>query len=319
MILIPIEVSGDVWNNPKQVQQQLDQTPQSQHVVLDFRAEGPSMYALGICKMIDQWLESQQRAPDTVTVTCWSNATEIIPYNKSACSVPSHFWKLSKSYWHDTTTVVSGKLFAFFLGRDTVARNTIMYQIATQWSDHFVLSKMRSHHMNPWANPDPENNSWMIEDVDSMIQWYKECPVASIDNKSVRDQFGDPDNHARVNSSLLEYYNQFNIELVCETYTLGTTFFPTEKTARPIMAAKPILVYGPVGFLNELKRMGFKTYSELWDESYDLLQGVDRWLGMKKVIQQLILLDKLQQQELLAKANSIAMFNRQHLANFVKL
>jgi len=322
MNTIPIEVAGDIWYNAQYVQEELDKIPDGQQVVLDFRAEGPSMYALGICDMLDQWLVKTNRSSDSIMVTCWSNATEKIPYPKRLCSVPSHFWKFSQSYWCDPDTASDAKLFALFLGRSTIARNTIMYQVATQWSDHFVLSKMKHNQFDPWARkhlgPDSVE-SWMIEDVHSIVEWHKNCPIISIDSKELKDQFGDPDNHGRINRSLLDHYSKFKIELVCETYTLGTTFFPTEKTVRPIMAAKPILLYGPINFLKELRNMGFKTYSELWSEDYDHLEGVERWQSIKKSINHLISLDQLQRTQLLEHAKSIAVFNRQHLKNFIKL
>ena len=319
MITIPIEVSGDIWYNPERVQQQLDQIEPGQQVVLDFRAEGPSMYTLGICDMLDQWLAKTNQGPETIMVTCWSNATEKIPYPKKLCSVPSHFWKLSQSYWCDPIPNVDAKLFALFLGRSTMARNAIMYQTATQWPDHFVLSKMHGNQFEPWHQKHSETDhaeNW-ISDAQLMMTWYEHCPVPSIDNKQIRDQFGDPDNHGHVNRSLLDYYNQFNIELVCETYTKGTTFFPTEKTVRPIMAAKPVLIYGPVDFLKELRRMGFKTYSELWSEDYDNFEGIARWDRMKKTISYIILLEQSRREQLLEHAKSIAVFNRQHLEEFI--
>jgi len=319
MNTIPVEVVGDIWYNPQCVQQALDKIPAGQHVVLDFCAEGPSMYALGICDMLDKWLAKTTQGPETIMVTCWSNATEKIPYPKRLCSVPSHFWKLSQSYWRDLENSVDAKLFALFLGRSTMARNAIMYQIATQWPDHFFLSKMHGNQSEPWHQTHPGSDSvdnWTL-DAQSMITWYEHCPVSSIDNKQIRDQFGDPDNHGRVNRSLLDYYNQFNIELVCETYTKGTTFFPTEKTVRPIMAAKPVLIYGPIDFLKELRNMGFKTYSELWSEDYDNFEGPARWDRIKKIITYIISLEKHRQQQLLEHAKSIAVFNRQHLEKFI--
>ena len=64
------------------------------------------------------------------------------------------------------------------------------------------------------------------------------------------------------------YYKIF-VDIVCETYTYGTTFYPTEKTWRPIACMTPFMVQGPVGHLKNLKLLGFKTFDKWWDESYD--------------------------------------------------
>jgi hypothetical protein len=63
--------------------------------------------------------------------------------------------------------------------------------------------------------------------------------------------------------------------------------------------------------------MGFKTYSELWPEDYDDLEGPARWDRMKKIISYIILLEQSKQEQLLEHAKSIAMFNRRHLEKFI--
>lgn len=43
----------------------------------------------------------------------------------------------------------------------------------------------------------------------------------------------------------------------------------TEKIIKPIVALQPFVLYGQPGALAELKNMGYKTFSDWWDESYD--------------------------------------------------
>jgi hypothetical protein len=115
----------------------------------------------------------------------------------------------------------------------------------------------------------------------------------------------------------LNYYDRFAIELVCETYTIGNTFFPTEKTIRPIMAGKPVLVYGPQYFLARLRTMGFQTYSTLWDETYDLYSGAERWQRIQAVMKSLNEKTQNERNQLLARVHAIALHNRQCLHNIV--
>ncbi len=60
--------------------------------------------------------------------------------------------------------------------------------------------------------------------------------------------------------------------LVTETRYLSA--FPnfSEKTLKPILAHRPFLLAAPVGTLQLLRKLGFATFPELWDESYD---GID--------------------------------------------
>lgn len=324
---IIVEFSGDCWNNPTQFQTQLDQVPRGESVILDMRSEGPSLQALGVTDVINRWLRDRQQSPDSVQLLRWSNPVEFVPYRLTQCSNPSHFFFMSQNYWLDPEPIfdihANKKLFGLFLGRMTHARAVILYQCMVGKQNIFV-SKMSSPSPPPWQlNSQDEINLDCLSDWLStnqqyrMFTWYDQHTVPSVDQKTVRDQFATPDAYVGTVSSLLNYYNRFAIELVCETYTMGNTFFPTEKTIRPIMAAKPLLVYGPQYFLARLRTMGFQTYHDLWDESYDFYQGAKRWQAIQKVMQSISEKTSDQQQQLLAKAHEIALYNRRRLYDIV--
>ena len=333
-VTIPIAVSGDVWYNRLELQHALAQLLPDQTIVLNFRAEGPSIHRLGISTVLDDWLAKTNRPPTDVVVMAWSNATESIDYAKMSCSVPSHFWRMSQDYWQHATELPSEEaehryLFGLFLGRSTVSRNVILYQTYHQWPGRVLLSRMKNLQPEPWHLkllpggdayvPEEKLEDWLSPQQQTEITaWFDTLPISSIDHKTVKDQFGDVANNAKCAVSLLEHYNRFNIEIVCETYTLGTTFFPTEKTVRPIQAAKPWLIYGPVDFLTELQNMGFETYHELWDESYDQLEGAARWQAMSQVIDQLTALPQKELRSMLDQAHNIAWRNRMHLCKLHK-
>ena len=316
---IIVEFSGDCWNNPVQFQTQLNQVPLGESVVLDMRSEGPSLQSLGVCDVINRWLQDRRQSPDSVQLWRWNNPVEFVPYKLIRCNNLSHFFSMSKNYWTESVHDTYNNLFGLFIGRITHARAVILYQCVIGKRDIFV-SKMSSPGPYPWQlNPQDEMNLDCLTDWLStnqqyrMFDWYDRYPVASVDQMNVRDQFVTPESYADTNCSLLNHYDQFAIEIVCETYTMGNTFFPTEKTIRPIMACKPVLVYGPRYFLARLRTMGFLTYNSLWDESYDLCQGVERWQAIQKVMQYINEKTTDERQQLLTKAHAIAQYNRQRL------
>ena len=316
---IIVEFSGDCWNNPVQFQTQLNQVPLGESVVLDMRSEGPSLQSLGVCDVINRWLQDRRQSPDSVQLWRWNNPVEFVPYKLIRCNNLSHFFSMSKNYWTESVHDTYNNLFGLFIGRITHARAVILYQCVIGKRDIFV-SKMSSPGPYPWQlNPQDEMNLDCLTDWLStnqqyrMFDWYDRYPVASVDQMNVRDQFVTPESYADTNCSLLNHYDQFAIEIVCETYTQGNTFFPTEKTIRPIMACKPVLVYGPRYFLARLRTMGFLTYNSLWDESYDLCQGVERWQAIQKVMQYINEKTTDERQQLLTKAHAIAQYNRQRL------
>ena len=324
---IVLEFSGDCWNNPTQFQTQLNQVPPGESVVLDMRSEGPSLQALGVCDVIDTWLRNRKQSPESVQLLRWSNPVEFVPYRLVKCSNPSHFFFMSKNYWIDVEPVFDQNsninLFGLFIGRMTSARAVILYQSCVTRQNIFV-SKMTSPSLYPWqVNTQDEIDldqlsEWLSTNRQyRMFEWYDRYPVPSVDQKTVRDQFTTPESYADTNRSLLNHYGRFAIEIVCETYTMGNTFFPTEKTIRPIMACKPMLVYGPRYFLARLRTMGFQTYYDLWDESYDFYQGPERWRMIQEVMQSISEKTPDEQHQLLAKAHAIALHNRRHLHNIV--
>ena len=59
------------------------------------------------------------------------------------------------------------------------------------------------------------------------------------------------------------------ISVIAETLHNNKIFFPTEKTAKPMLSNKPFIVLAGKHFLKNLKSLGFKTFSPVIDESYD--------------------------------------------------
>jgi hypothetical protein len=109
------------------------------------------------------------------------------------------------------------------------------------------------------------------EDLDKVANYIRLCPITQTNispDKSLRE------NHAQQllqqdKDFFLDQYNHFAIEIVGETYFSGNTFFPTEKTWRPILLKTPFIIQGPTGFLKNLRDLGFKTFRDYWDEGYD--------------------------------------------------
>lgn len=318
---IAVEFSGDCWNNPTRFQQQIDQHPAGEPLVLDFRSEGPGLGVLGVTDVIDAWLANRHLPPETVHLTRWNNPVEFVPYQRTKDNRISHFFFMVRDYWQSEISVEQlryQRLFGLFIGRMSLSRAVILHQA---YGDNVFTSLMNHIQPLPWKQPpidcrNLENLSdWMSpNDQYKMFSWYDQKPVSSVDNKSVRDQFVTPTSYSDTNASLLQHYYNFAVEIVCETYTLGDTFFPTEKTIRPIMAAKPIMVYAPRYYLARLRSLGFRTYGTIWDESYDLYQGPARWHLMQKSMKTLMECSRDDQHRMLTQANEIAMYNRQHLS-----
>lgn len=289
MIRIAIRTAGDAWLNQDEVEQQLASVDNGIQIIFDTYAEGISLEGSGILAAIDQWVQKTGRDIESVTVKN-PNTYEITQYtnihSKERISA-NHFFPMSGHYATNVPDPDNDAvLFGFFVGRYTPARNCMVNTILDMYADNFLMSVMRLKFLvPPWDE--------------------RVYNIGSIDGKTVQDQYACGED---TNLSLLRYYNKFQIELVAETMTNGVTFFPTEKTIRPLLAERPMLVYGPQHFLKNLRVLGFQTYSELWDESYDDYSDSERWHRMQEVISTIIAGDYNR-----CRAREIAKFNSQHL------
>ena len=81
-------------------------------------------------------------------------------------------------------------------------------------------------------------------------------------------------------SYIHEMYTNSSFNIITETSynwdsssIIDNNIFLTEKTYRPIFGMQPFIVVSNPGFLKFLKSMGFETFPEFFDESYDEIEN----------------------------------------------
>lgn len=70
----------------------------------------------------------------------------------------------------------------------------------------------------------------------------------------------------------VELYNRTRYEIVLETFGFDPkddTFDMSEKIFKPIIMKHPFMIVSTIGFLGNMKKLGFQTFGEFIDESYD--------------------------------------------------
>lgn len=118
---------------------------------------------------------------------------------------------------------------------------------------------------------------------------------------------------------IVKLYEDFFVEIVSETFVTGITFYPTEKSIRPIALRTPFIHMGPVGFLSNLKnRYGFKTFSAWWDESYDLFQQYDRIQAIYTITSRLDRLSITEKQSMFLDMQDVLNHNKIRLAELCR-
>lgn len=312
MARISVAVSGDKWCNPAQVLDLISQQTKARHLVLDLNTEGPSLHALGIVDAVCEAAGKKNIMPDKIWVDRWHNPVERVPFKRARRPGLSHFFWLSENYRHEIPDAASDRrVFGLFIGRATVERAVIMHELSQIMPDHVLMSLMRNHGAGMQLQGDISN--WVAASADQikLRQWFDSIEIDSITQHEVRDQYRGG---ANTNAALIKHYDRFCIEIVCESYCLGETFFPTEKTVRPLSQGKPMIIFGPRQFLARLRALGFETYRDIWDESYDLLAGTDRWTAIKDLMHDI--LERCAHQH--SRLRDIALHNKHTLEQLIQ-
>ena len=193
-------------------------------------------------------------------------------FNRIAKIDPAlHDWDLSRR-------------FLCFYHRPTAARLGLAGYLKQHYSQHSTI------HFSTTTDPDNitqfEFDKLLDYDVDSVApaaQLLKELPLLQNSATGYTTTQG-----YFYNDPLTQMYKHTLIDVVVESHVAGRTFFPTEKTIRPMVGNRPFIVYGPKNYLANLKQKGFQTFESLWDESYDHLEGQARWQAMSALIDHLI-------------------------------
>ena len=101
--------------------------------------------------------------------------------------------------------------------------------------------------------------------------------------------------------------------LVTETVATGRRLHLTEKTFKPICLRMPFMIVGTRGSLRYLRSYGFRTFGDLWDESYDdELHDDQRIEKISFTLRAIDILPAHEKQRLFAMAQEICEHNYRH-------
>ena len=104
------------------------------------------------------------------------------------------------------------------------------------------------------------------------------------------------------------------IQIVCETvFDEPKCTHLTEKFLKSIVMYQPFIGISGAGSLRYLRSYGFRTFHEVWDESYDGIEDADERLRhVFQLIDRLAALDKISWQNLVKRCQPIVEHNRKH-------
>jgi hypothetical protein len=117
-------------------------------------------------------------------------------------------------------------------------------------------------------------------------------------------------------------YDDSFINIVSETFFHSPTsniVHITEKTFKPILYKQPFIILGPPTILKKLREMGFKTFSDVWDESYDeTLDHTERFYKIIDLCEKISKWPQIRKVFAMQKCKSIVEHNFNVLLNYKK-
>lgn len=270
MITLP-NIEGKIWNLEYKVNEIWQELISNREVIISLNDEGPCAQGLGLYALLDD-LCDRAKIPRSNIKIITSNQLEHHDYYIVEKRAPLYieetqkFYRQNKQHLRDKTFNKDFKHFSLLVGRSNWVRLWLAGQVYHQHRDKLLLS----FHWSP-------KNAFQIEHLglDEMLKWnadlddiqqatrlLKDCPIIvdAVDSYPVLSP---------QHLSVCRVYDSFFAEIVCETYFNANSFYPTEKIWRALVTRTPFIVHGPVNFLMNLRRTGFRTFDRWWDESYD--------------------------------------------------
>jgi hypothetical protein len=113
---------------------------------------------------------------------------------------------------------------------------------------------------------------------DSCIQRFiNRLPLKLDDETNITAMCQDYGNKTR------QFYQQSLVSIVTETNFYDNEISLTEKSFKPTKEKHPFVIVGVKGALKGMHELGFKTFGEFWDESYDNIADHDE--RMRKLME----------------------------------
>jgi len=152
------------------------------------------------------------------------------------------------------------------------------------YENHLIDSGINSMNSFSLRNSYYEGKSLNSELYKSFIDLLPMYPRDNLDSKNKKGfegPLGDVFEQDFNQQATLDTW----ISLVSEASFAEDTCFISEKSFKPIATCHPFITYGNKHSLKYLRGLGYKTFSDFIDESYDELESWDRLDAIIKIIQ----------------------------------
>jgi hypothetical protein len=274
-------------------------------ILIDFNLEGACHIADGLYGILDNFCEHTGYDPRRISIR---TGNMIATHTKYQIERMSTYWYEVKEIqkWLIDNPIDSGttptKHFGHFVGRSQWPRLWMSAILDSKYND----VTLQTFHSGI-------NSNYVVKEVDGVFdrlglddlvkfncdklvevaKFLDTCPrviaedlnfVKNCSQTVIMQNDFYPIQHP-ANLNIVHYYRHIFLDIVNEAQILGNCFFITEKMWRPVVARRPFIVMGSRHFLSNLKKLGFKTFNNLWDEGYDEVSPSERIKEIEKLLE----------------------------------
>ncbi len=234
--------------------------------------DGEPITFSGIAGVIDRIADTLKLPPTQIEVL--TNDKSFQHDRATVVYQPSPFFKLleNKIDITDWKLDQSAVLFGGIYGRFSIERFLLASYIDSNFTnDSFVIFQPQGY--------------WVEFDIDGLDNFFSKEYTWYTNRKEQTSKLESNHNGCvNWNDVVKDYKNiwsKYKIEIVAETDVHNSTWF-TEKTIKCLLSKKPFILLSGHRALKNLQDMGFKTFSPMIDESYDLESDVNTRIDMIK-------------------------------------
>jgi hypothetical protein len=297
-------------------------------VIIDFCPEGSCAEFLRLYRLLDEFCADTGYAKNRITIKTANMVEAHSEYNID--KQPDQWYEVKEiqNWLKDKTLDIKyapTKHFANFNSRS----NWVRLWIATILDTYYKDKILQTYHYDPRRENYNANGYLGVDDlfrygcdlIPEAAKFLQSCP-RTLDIEYLQDLANTknsiyqhensyyPIQHPG-NLNLLRYYNDVFIDVVVETNVSGNCFMVTEKLWRPIVAHRPFIVVSNPNYLQNLRKLGFKTFDHWWSEEYDMYGQADRINKINLVLKSIAGLSTIQLADRLQDMQTILEHNYQ--------
>jgi len=269
MITLP-NIDGVIWNKEYRALEIVKELVSTGSCKISLNCEGPCAESLGLYNLLDFVCDQFCVEKKQIEIITCNQLEDHSDYRIKI--QPPLYIKETQEFYKNNLSHFNEKHFSqiapigIFIGRSNFLRLQLASEIQRRYQRGvdmtFHYDRNIEFHAPHCGIENLINRNIDMQTVAICLDFLSQCPK-KISSEKVSYPILTPQH-----LDICRYYHGFFCEIVCETYSMGKSFYPTEKIWRPLMMKTPFIVQGPMYYLYNLKKLGFQTFDRWWDEGH---------------------------------------------------